>query len=178
VKVRVCYHIYEFGNVLLACDIFQNIEIKAKAKQRFSNTDFKIDWDKKTATCPMAKTSYTWQERKNEFGTDVIYMQFRPKDCHPCASRALCTKAKTTGRKLLMQPQRHQESIAAMRTFMASDEAKELYEQRAGIEGTLSQGIRTMGLRQTRYRGLKETHLQHVATEAAINVARVAFYQR
>jgi transposase len=30
-----------------------------------------------------------------------------------------------------------------------------------------------MGLRQTRYRGLKKTYLQHVATAAAMNVARV-----
>jgi transposase len=63
-----------------------------------------------------------------------------------------------------------------MRAFMVSEEASELYKQRAGIEGTLSQGIRTMGLRHARYRGLKKTHLQHVATAAAINVARVVNY--
>jgi transposase len=131
----------EKHGITLIGPIRENRSWQAKAKQGFSNTDFKIDWNKKTATCPMLKTSYTWQERKNEFGTDVIYMQFRPKDCQPCASRTLCTKAKTTGRKLLMQPQPHQESIAAMRTFMASDEAKELYKSRAGIEGTLSQGF-------------------------------------
>jgi hypothetical protein len=63
-----------------------------------------------------------------------------------------------------------------MRTFMVSEEAKELYKQRAGVEGTLSQGVPTMGLRHSPYRGLKRTHLQHVATAAAINVARVVNY--
>jgi transposase len=41
------------------------------------------------------------------------------------------------------------------------------------VEGTLSQGVRAFGLRQTRYRGLEKTHLQHMATAAAINVDRI-----
>ena len=35
-----------------------------------------------------------------------------------------------------------------------------------------SQGVRAFGLRRTRYRGLAKTHLQHVATAAAINIDR------
>jgi IS5 family transposase len=49
-----------------------------------------------------------------------------------------------------------------------------VYSQRAGIEGTVSQGVRAFGLRQARYRGLGRTHLQEVATYAAINVGRLA----
>ena len=45
-------------------------------------------------------------------------------------------------------------------------------DQRAGVEGTLSQGIRAFGLREARYIGLQKTHLQHLATAAAINVVR------
>ena len=44
---------------------------------------------------------------------------------------------------------------------------------RAGIEGTLSQGVRRMGLRRARYDGLQKTHLQHVPTVAAINLVRI-----
>ena len=44
---------------------------------------------------------------------------------------------------------------------------------RAGVEGTLSQGVRAFGLRRTRYRGLEKTHLQHVAIAAAINIDRI-----
>jgi transposase len=42
------------------------------------------------------------------------------------------------------------------------------------MEGTVSQGVRAFGLRQARYRGLGRTHLQEVATAAAINVSRLA----
>jgi transposase len=42
----------------------------------------------------------------------------------------------------------------------------------AGVEGTLSQGIRAFELRQSRYIGLARTHLQHILTAAAMNIAR------
>ena len=44
---------------------------------------------------------------------------------------------------------------------------------RAGIEGTLSQGVRAFGLRQSRYIGLAKTGLQQVCTAAAMNASRV-----
>jgi transposase len=47
------------------------------------------------------------------------------------------------------------------------------YADRAGVEGTLSQGVRAFGLRSARYRGLAKTRLQHLATAAAVNVQRV-----
>ncbi|WP_260609465.1 transposase [Streptomyces sp. WAC 01325] len=39
---------------------------------------------------------------------------------------------------------------------------------------SLSQNVRAHGLRRSRYRGLARTHLQHVLTAMACNVARVA----
>ena len=51
---------------------------------------------------------------------------------------------------------------------------KELYDARAGVEGTLSQGLRVCDLRHARYIGLAKTHLQHVLTAAALNLVRAA----
>jgi len=51
--------------------------------------------------------------------------------------------------------------------------SKEEYAKRAGIEGTISQGVRAFGLRRSRYIGQAKTHLQHVLTAAAINFVRV-----
>lgn len=47
-----------------------------------------------------------------------------------------------------------------------------IYAKRAGIEGTILQGVRTMGLRRSRYIGQEKTHVQHVATAAALNLIR------
>ncbi len=47
------------------------------------------------------------------------------------------------------------------------------YNQRAGIEGTLSQGVRGFGMRRSRYVGLAKTHLQHVFIATAMNLSRI-----
>jgi transposase len=41
------------------------------------------------------------------------------------------------------------------------------------VEGTISQAVRAFGLRRTRYIGLAKTHLQHVLTAIAFNLARL-----
>ena len=52
----------------------------------------------------------------------------------------------------------------------------ERYRRRAGVEGTLSQGVRAFGMRRSRYIGLAKTGLQQVCTAAAINVSRVVHW--
>ena len=65
------------------------------------------------------------------------------------------------------------EALQAAQAWYASEEGQRQYAHRAGVEGTLSQGVRAFGLRCTRYRGLPNTHVQHVATAAAIHVDRI-----
>ena len=60
-----------------------------------------------------------------------------------------------------------------MRQAQLTKEWKSRYNVRAGIECTLSQGIRVFGMRRTRYIGLAKTHLQHLLTAAAMNVVRL-----
>jgi transposase len=52
------------------------------------------------------------------------------------------------------------------------------YQKRAGVEGTLSQGVRRCALRQARYIGLDKTHLQHIATAAGLNIVRATAHLR
>ena len=72
-----------------------------------------------------------------------------------------------------MPPQDQYEALQAAQTWSASAEGQQLYQRRAGVEGTLSQGVRAFGLRRTRYWGLAKTHVQHVAIAAAINIDRL-----
>ena len=48
-----------------------------------------------------------------------------------------------------------------------------LYHQRAGIAGTLSQGVRGFGLRRSRYVGQAQIHLQHVFIATVMNLSRI-----
>ncbi len=66
-----------------------------------------------------------------------------------------------------------QEALTAARARFASAEGRAAYAVRAGVEGTVSQAVRAFGLRRARYRGLAKTHVQAVATAAALNLARL-----
>lgn len=54
-----------------------------------------------------------------------------------------------------------------------TEEYTQQYAQRAGIEGTISQGVHISGLRRARYRGLTKTRLQYILTACALNIVRV-----
>ena len=70
-------------------------------------------------------------------------------------------------------PQAHHEAMQAARQRQETSEFKETYALRSGVESSLSQGIRCFAVRQSRYRGLVRTHLQHLLTATAMNIVRV-----
>jgi hypothetical protein len=47
------------------------------------------------------------------------------------------------------------------------------YARRAGIEGTIAQGVRSCKMRRSRYLGQPKTHLEHLMVTAAMNTIRV-----
>jgi transposase len=61
----------------------------------------------------------------------------------------------------------------AARARETTEEYQTLYPQRAGIEDTLSRGIRAFDPRRSRYVGLVKILLQDLAIAAAINFVRV-----
>ena len=75
---------------------------------------------------------------------------------------------------MTLRPQSEHQVLQAVRQQQSTEEWKAQYDKRAGIEGTLSQGVRAFGLRPCRYRGLPKTRLQHLAIAAAINIDRLA----
>ena len=132
-----------------------------------------VDWDQQQVRCPQGHLSTAWWEHGGGQGSRPIIVQCATQTCAPCPVRAACTRAKRRGRRLGLPPRAEAEAVADARIGYASAEGKAQYAQRAGIEGTLSQGVRAFGLRRTRYWGLAKTHLQHVATAAAINIDRI-----
>jgi len=134
---------------------------------------FTVDWERQQVCCPQGKWATSWHERVEQDGGPYIIAAFNRHDCQACPARPLCTQAQQQGRRLRLPPQDQYEALTAARAWYASEEGSERYKQRAGVEGTLSQGVRAFGLRRTRYWGVAKTHLQHVATAAAINIDRI-----
>ncbi len=131
-------------------------------------------WAAHSARCPQGHRSASWYPFQHANGHHYIRVTFAKEDCAGCPQRARCTRAKTQPRSLQLQPQLQQEAIDRMRAYLESAEGRQLDAKRAGIEGTLSQGVRVCGLRRSRYIGLAKTHLQQVASAAALNLDRLA----
>jgi transposase len=144
---------------------------QAKAAEGFDASNFQIDWENKRATCPAGCNSLSWSPAIDNRINEVVKIKFSMKDCQPCASRAQCTRAKR--RTITVRRQDQYCALQAARKREKTSEYRAEYRRRAGIEGTLSQGIRGYGLRRCRYLGEAKTHLQHVLTAAAINFVRV-----
>lgn len=139
----------------------------------FDHTQFQIDWEKRLVTCPHGKTSARCTERKTWRGTPSFTYVFAKEDCLPCPLRERCSRAKNVGRTLTLYPREQYEAQLAARQRQQTEVFKKLYGERAGIESTMSQGVRKTGVRRARYIGLARTHLQETASAVAINLIRL-----
>jgi transposase len=164
---------FEHG-VRLVGPMRPDVSWQAQANQGFDIAHFTIDWEAKRVTCPEGKTSVLWKPGQDRWGNEVIHTEFARRECLACRSRPLCTRATTEGREMTLRPRDLHEALQAARRQQETAEWKSEYAVRAGVEGTLSQGVRGFGLRRCRYIGLGKARLQHVATAAAINVYRIS----
>jgi transposase len=166
------YDIELFGPVAL------NGTWQAKAANGFDISQFEIDWEHHMVTCPEGKTSRKWTPRKDFQHFEVIRAQFGKADCLACPFRSQCTHSATNPRQIIFRTQEQHEAIQTARQQQTTKEFKERYDQRAGIEGTISQGVRAFDLRGSRYRGGTKTHLQHIFIATAMKVARLFRWSR
>lgn len=149
---------------------------QARAAEGFGMDQFIVDWEHQRAMCPEGKTSIQWVPRVDVRGNDNIYIRFARSDCGPCPSRTKCTRseAKHPRRSITVRPREQYEALRARRQFEDERAYTQLYAKRAGIEGTMSEGVRRYKLRRSRYVGVDKTHHQHVLTATALNFIRTA----
>lgn len=163
---------------LYAIDLLGPVSIdgswQAKAAAGFDLAAFQIDWEHQVATCPAGQQSGTWSVGTDDFGHASVHVRFRTRDCLACPARTACTRSAAGPRGLRLRPQAEHLALQAARARQHTPAFQAAYATRAGIEGTLSQAVRMMGLRRARYIGQAKTHLQHLTTAAALNLARLA----
>jgi transposase len=146
---------------------------QAQTPGSYDLSRFTIDWAARTVICPERKVATTWTGVRDRDGHPAFGVRFPHSACDPCPVRARCTRSATTPRHLTLRPQAAHELLQAQRQLQATPAWQVRYQRRAGIEGTISQGVRAFELRCTRYRGLPKTRLQHILTAVAINVVRL-----
>jgi transposase len=147
---------------------------QTKVEGAYTGEQFTIDWEQRVAHCPQGVASAVWHDYSDAEGKPYHLVHFPKAACQVCQARTLCTQAKQQPRRLYLHPRPEHEALQAARQRLKSEEGERLYAQRAGVEGTLSQGVRSFGIRRTRYRRLAKTHLQQVVTAVAINLDRIA----
>ena len=144
---------------------------REKIKEAYSVDMFNIDWDNEEITCPEGKKASSWRNKD-----DYITAVFSVKDCRNCLNKKFCIRGKTYKRKVCFPAKEQYNARVALRKRLRSEEGKILYRKRAGIEGTISQGVRLCGMRKSRYIGLKKNHLQNISSASAMNLYRLADY--
>lgn len=146
---------------------------QARAGEGFDKGSFAVDWEKEVVTCPAGKTSISWLPNTYPPSGMAFEARFARKDCTPCPFRGRCTKSKQEPRIIGLLPREQHEALQAARGRQETEEFRQQYAARAGIEGTHEQAVRRCGLRRCRYIGQAKAHLQHVLTAAALNIIRL-----
>ncbi len=132
--------------------------------------NFKPNRAGQAATCPTGHSGQTWAATRNQ-GRTVMRIRFPATNRKPRALKPRRTRAPR--RLLTPRRQKEHEALQAARARETGRSPAAEHRRRAGIEGTLSQGVRAMRLRRARDVGLAKRRLQHVPTAAAINLSRI-----
>ena len=145
---------------------------QARAGAGFDRAAFTIDFDARHATCPHGRTSSSWNP-VTQRGTPAIVITFSKADCGPCPVRDLCTTSASQRRQLTVHTRPAHQAQLAARAAAGTKDFQARYALRAGVEGTIRQGVAVTGMRRACYRGLDKTRLEHTYAAVALNLIRL-----
>ena len=160
-----------FG-IALVTPMLADTSAQARAGAGFDRTAFAIDSGAQQATCPQGHASSSWNP-VTQRGTETIVITFAKGTCRPCPVRAQCTTSAAGRRQLTVHPRQVHEAQLAARAAQDTRDFQARYALRAGVEGTIRQGVAVTGMRHARYRGLAKTRLEHANAATALNLIRL-----
>jgi transposase len=146
---------------------------QAREGSGFDKSRFVVDWERKVVTCPAGKESLSWYDNRDCSKYGMYQVRFAKVDCFSCAFKSQCSRATKEPRQMMLPSREEYEALQRGRERQQTEAFTAVYRLRAGIEATHGQAVQRCGLRQCRYLGLAKTHLQHLATAAAVNLVRV-----
>ena len=146
----------------------KDVSWQARIEGGYTTDRFALDWGREVATCPEGEESQDVAELHRPRPWRVRRGRVRPGGLSGLRSPGLSASDRRAarGRSGSTQSGNRTRWRRCGRNWRQTRGG--LGMRRAGVEGTLSQGVRAMGLRRSRYRGLDKTRLSHVATAAAL----------
>ncbi len=132
----------------------------------FSKTDFQIDLEAGTCTCPNAYTTHDLRPAKGGGGTFV----FATEVCAACPLRSQCTRSQG-GRTVQLHPQ--EALLQQARELQSSPAFDEARRRRQVVEHRIARLVQ-LGIRQARYFGRTKTLFQLCLAAAVANLTLLA----
>jgi hypothetical protein len=132
----------------------------------FAKTDFQLDLEAGTCTCPNQQTTSNFCAAKGGGGMFV----FATETCAACPLRAQCTRGQS-GRTVQVHP--HETLLQQARALQRSPAFGEIRRRRQVVEHRIARLVQ-LGIRQARYIGRTKTLFQLCLAAAVANLTLVA----
>jgi transposase len=136
---------------------------------KFPKTEFRIDPDEPSATCPAGHTTTRHGWSRDHKGRRVMIMKFGAELCGSCPLRERCTTS-SQGRSLTLNF--HERRLQAARAQQTRPSTRKKLRRRAIIERKIAEGKRH-GMGKARYRGIRKVLLQERLTAGLLNLKRL-----
>lgn len=130
--------------------------------------DFDASSDGNILACPQGHTPVTVKKKKARYTA-----AFDSSQCSQCDCQADCPVKKGKKHHYLRYTQK-EIRIARRRSYEQTDEFKDRYRWRAGVEATMSEYDRRTGVKRLRVRGLKTVRFGATLKALGINLLRAA----
>jgi transposase len=135
---------------------------------RFLKTDFVIDSDALSATCPAGHTTTDAGSTRDKRGRPVRLLRFGER-CANCALRERCTNNRA-GRVVTLNF--HEQRLQDARAEQARPATRRKLRRRSLVERKLAE-LKMHGLGKARYRGERKTLLQLRLTAGMVNLKKL-----
>jgi Transposase DDE domain/Transposase domain (DUF772) len=154
------------------------IELKAKVPapggsgDYFKKTDFVIDLEAMTCTCPGGQTTDVLRGMGRDSGQARHSFVFTGKVCSACPLRERCFKStQPRGRRVALHPQ--EALLQQAREWQRSPDFDRFRKERQTVEHRIAR-LMQLGMRQARYVGRRKTLFQALITAAVANLTLIA----
>lgn len=139
-------------------------------KDKLSLSDFQLSERGEVLACPRGNAPAKVKKRKK------VSIGFAPEDCQHCPNLENCPVKK--GKKYYYLRFTDKEMrIARRRIYEQSEEFKDRYRWRAGVEATMSEYDRRTGVKRLRVRGLKAVRFSATLKALGVNIFRAAAFR-
>jgi hypothetical protein len=143
-----------------------------KERDGITLSDFEISEKGNLLSCPQGHIPIK-TKKKNTRHT----VAFHSHHCNTCPLQETCPAKKGTKYHYLRYTDKEMR-LAQRRAYERSDEFKDRYRWRAGIEATMSEYDRRTGVKHLRVRGLKAVRFCATLKAAAVNIFRATAVRR